>query len=72
MMRGTGNCFDNACAESFFHTLKVELVHGERFDKRSDMRRAVFECIELDYNRRRRHSANGMVSPEAFEAQRVA
>ena len=71
-MSGTGNCFDNACAESFFHTLKVELVHGERFDKRSDMRRAVFEYIELDYNRRRRHSAIGMVSPEAFEAQRVA
>jgi len=71
-MSGTGNCFDNACAESFFHTLKVELIHGERFDKRSDMRRAVFEYIELDYNRRRRHSANGMVSPEAFEAKRVA
>lgn len=71
-MSGTGNCYDNACAESFFHTLKVELVHGERFDKRSDMRQAVFEYIELDYNRRRRHSAIGMVSPEAFEAQRVA
>ena len=71
-MSGTGNCYDNACAESFFHTLKVELIHGERFDKRSDMRRAVFEYIELDYNRRRRHSAIGMVSLEAFEAQRVA
>jgi putative transposase len=71
-MSGTGNCYDNACAESFFHTLKVELIHGERFNKRSDMRAAVFEYIELDYNRRRRHSAIGMVSPEAFEAQRVA
>jgi putative transposase len=69
---GTGSCFDNACAESFFHTLKVELVHGELFDKRSDMRRAVFEYIGLDFNRRRRHSAIGMVSSEAFEAQRVA
>ena len=67
-MSGTGNCYDNACVESFFHTLKVELVHGESFATREQMRRAVFEYIETDYNRTRRHSTLGYLSPEAFEA----
>jgi putative transposase len=71
-MSAKGNCYDNACAESFFHSLKVEAIHGERFTTREDMRRTVFEYIETDYNRIRRHSANGFISPEAFEAQRVA
>jgi transposase InsO family protein len=64
--------YDNACAESFFHTLKVEVIHGERFPTRALMRQTVFEYIEVDYNRTRRHSANGYISPEAFEAQQVA
>ena len=55
----SGNCYDNAVAESFFHTLKVEMIHGEHFATRQDMRRTVFEYIEVDYNRNRRHSANG-------------
>jgi len=71
-MSGKGNCYDNACAESFFHTLKVEMVHGESFATREDMRRAVFEYIEVDYNRTRRHSANGYISPLAFENKLVA
>jgi putative transposase len=71
-MSGKGNCYDNACAESFFHTLKVESVHGERFATREDMRRAVFEYIEVDYNRTRRHSANGYISPVAFEIKMAA
>jgi transposase InsO family protein len=71
-MSGTGNCYDNACAESFFHSLKVEAIHGERFAAREDMRRAVFAYIEIDYNRTRRHSAIGQISPAAFEAQQVA
>ena len=71
-MSGTGNCYDNACAESFFHTLKVEAIHGERFPTRQHMRETVFEYIEVDYNRTRRHSANGYLSPEAFEAKMVA
>jgi len=71
-MSAKGNCYDNACAESFFHSLKVEAIHGERFATRAEMRQAVFEYIEVDYNRIRRHSANGYISPEAFEAQRVA
>lgn len=68
-MSAKGNCYDNACAESFFHTLKVERIHGERFATREAMRQAVFEYVEVDYNRTRRHSANGYLSPEAFEAQ---
>jgi len=71
-MSAKGNCFDNACAESFFHSLKVEAIHGERFATREEMRQTVFEYIEVDYNRTRRHSANGYISPEAFEAKEVA
>lgn len=71
-MSAKGNCYDNACAESFFHSLKVEAVHGERFVTREKMRLTVFEYIEVDYNRARRHSANGFISPEAFEAKQVA
>jgi putative transposase len=71
-MSAKGNCYDNACAESFFHSLKVEAIHGERFSTREEMRQTVFEYIEVDYNRARRHSANGFISPEAFEALKVA
>lgn len=67
-MSRKGNCYDNAVAESFFHSLKVEAIHGEMFNTRATMRHAVFEYIEVDYNRSRRHSANGNISPEAFEA----
>ena len=55
-MSAKGNCYDNACAESFFHSLKVEAIHGERFVTREVIRRAVFEYIEVDYNRTRRHT----------------
>jgi putative transposase len=71
-MSPKGNCYDNAVAESFFHTLKVEFIHGECFPTRALMRQTVFEYIEVDYNRTRRHSAHGYLSPEAFEAQQVA
>lgn len=71
-MSAKGNCYDNACAESFFHSMKVEAIHGERFATREMIRRTVFEYIEVDYNRTRRHSANGYISPEAFEATKVA
>ena len=47
-------------------------MHGERCPTRRHMRQAVFEYIEVDYNRIRRHSANGYLSPEAFEAKQVA
>ena len=68
-MSAKGNCYDNACAESFFHSLKVESVHGERFRTRDQMRATVFEYFETDYNRQRRHSTLGYISPEAFEAR---
>ena len=71
-MSGMGNCYDNAVAESFFHTLKVEMVHGEHFANRQDMHRTIFEYIEVDYNLNRRRSANGYLSPLAFENQIVA
>jgi transposase InsO family protein len=71
-MSAKGNCYDNACAESFFHSLKVEAIHGERFQTREQMRHVVFEYIEVDYNRIRRHSANGNISPAMFEATQAA
>ena len=67
-MSAKGNCYDNACAESFFHSLKVEAIHGERFATREVMRQAVFEYIETDYNPVRLHSNNGFRSPIDFEA----
>lgn len=67
-MSAKGNCYDNACAESFFHSLKVEAIHGERFPTREIMRQAVFEYIETDYNRLRLHSANDYRTPVDFEA----
>ncbi|WP_345887509.1 IS3 family transposase [Shewanella algae] len=71
-MSRKGNCWDNACAESFFHSLKVEAVQYEPIMNRETMRRAVFEYIEVDYNRTRRHSALGYISPENYELKSVA
>ncbi|EBI5627591.1 hypothetical protein DUG02_24160 [Salmonella enterica] len=55
-MSARGCCYDNACAESFFHTLKVECIYGEAFASREIMRTAVFNYIECDYNRWRSQS----------------
>lgn len=71
-MSKRGDCYDNACAESFFHSLKVELTHGVRYPTRQQARRDVFEYIETYYNPVRRHSALGHVSPATFEEQNVA
>ncbi|HED2451452.1 TPA: IS3 family transposase [Enterobacter hormaechei subsp. hoffmannii] len=71
-MSAKGCCYDNACAESFFHSLKVECFHGERLISREIMRMTVFNYIECDYNRWRRHSACGGLSPEQFENQNLA
>jgi transposase InsO family protein len=68
-MSRAGNCYDNAAVESFFGTLKTELVHRTRYATREVARGSVFEWIECWYNRRRRHSSLGYLSPEAFEAQ---
>ena len=66
-MSRRGNCWDNAPVESFFGTLKQELVHRCRFATREAARREVFEYIEVWYNRQRRHSSLGYVSPAEFE-----
>ena len=66
-MSRRGNCWDNAPAESFFGTLKQELVHRCRFATRDVARREVFKYIEAWYNRQRRHSSLGYLSPAEFE-----
>ncbi len=68
-MSRRGDCWDNAVAESFFATLKVELVHDALWSTRAAARGAVFEYIEIFYNQQRRHSSLGFLSPLAFERQ---
>ena len=65
-MSRTGNCYDNAVMESFFSTLKTECVTGQ-FESRVHARRAIFEYIEVWYNRQRLHSSLGYLSPVQFE-----
>jgi putative transposase len=67
-MSAKGDCWDNACAESFWATLKTELVHQEKYATREQARQSIFEYIEVFYNRKRLHSSLGYLSPEAFEA----
>jgi putative transposase len=69
-MSGAGNCWDNAVVESLWASLKAELIYQQKFATRQQARDAIFEWIEVWYNRRRRHSSLGYVSPEAFEAMR--
>lgn len=71
-MSKKGDCYDNAAMESWNHSFKVEAVHGERFLTRSEAKYQVFEYIEVYYNRKRLHSKLGYVSPETFEAKKVA
>ncbi len=66
-MSRSGNCYDNAYVESFFGTLKSELVHGERYRSRLEARLSIFEYVEVFYNRQRSHSALGYKSPEQYE-----
>jgi transposase InsO family protein len=66
-MSGKGNCYDNAPMESFFATLKTEMVHHERFSTRAEARAKIFEFIEVFYNRSRRHSSLGYLSPAEYE-----
>jgi len=68
-MSRRGDCWDNAVAESFFATLKVELVHDALWSTRAAARGAVFEYLEIFYNQQRRHSSLGFLSPLAFERQ---
>jgi putative transposase len=66
-MSRKGNCWDNAVGESFFATVKTELVYQRRFATREEAREAIFEFIEVFYNRQRRHSSIGYMSPVDYE-----
>jgi transposase InsO family protein len=68
-MSRKGNCWDNAVAESFFHTLKTELVHHEDYRSRTEAKASIFEYIEVFYNTRRRHGFNNQLSPVEYEEQ---
>lgn len=66
-MSRKGCCYDNAAMESFFHSLKVELVHRETYVTREQARQSIFEYIEVYYNRQRRHSTIGYQIPMLYE-----
>lgn len=68
-MSRKGDCYDNAVAESFFATLEFELLRQNNWERRDDARRAIFRYIETWYNRKRRHSTLGYVSPAEYEEQ---
>jgi transposase InsO family protein len=68
-MSGTGNCYDNSAMESFYHTLKTEHVYFEHYNTREEAKRSIFEYVEVFYNRKRRHSTLGYISPVNFEKQ---
>jgi transposase InsO family protein len=70
-MSRKGDCWDNAVAESFFHTLKVELVHRHMFRTREEAKRKIFEYVEVYYNRKRAHSTIGNLSPFEYERQAI-
>jgi putative transposase len=71
-MSRKGDCWDNAVAESFFGTIKRELIYHERYQTRDEARLSVFQYIEGWYNRRRRHSTLGRISPFDFEMTAMA
>jgi len=68
-MSRKGNCWDNAVMESFFGRFKVELIYAEKYKTIETAQAGIFEYIEIFYNRMRRHSANGYMSPHAYEQQ---
>ena len=71
-MSSSGNCYDNAITESFFHTLKTELVYWNYYQTREEAKRSIFEYIEIFYNRQRLHSSIGYLSPVEFEMKNQA
>ena len=66
-MSRKGNCWDNAVAESFFKTMKTEMVYHENFQTRTHAKLGIFEYIAVWYNRKRRHSTLGYLTPKEFE-----
>ncbi len=71
-MSRKGNCWDNACAETFFHTLKTELIKHINYNTRREAELSIFEYIEIFYNRNRKHSFLGYMSPVMFEDKKFA
>ena len=71
-MSRKAQCWDNAVAESFFHTLKTELVFQQRYATREQAKQAIFEYIEIFYNRQRLHSTMGYQAPLVYEQQQAA
>ena len=68
-MSRKGNCYDNAPMESFFATLKKERVHRRKYETRAEAKQDIFQYIECFYNRVRRHSGIGYMSPVEYESQ---
>jgi putative transposase len=67
----TGVCWDNAAAESFWSRMQVELLDRQRWKTRIELANAIFDYLEIWHNRRRRHSQLGMLTPIAFERNRI-
>ena len=70
-MSRKGNCWDNAVAESFFGVMKTELVYHERYEGHQDTLHSIFEYIEVFYNRERKHSTIGYLTPVEYEKQNL-
>jgi putative transposase len=66
-MSRKGNCYDNACAETFFGTIKCELLYHKKYTTRDEARKDIFWYIEIFYNRKRRHQAIGYMTPVGFK-----
>ncbi len=70
-MSGKGCCYDNAVAESFFHTLKIAVFHGQKYETRDQATRCIFSYVEGFYNQKRMHSTLGYMSPDEFEQNHI-
>ena len=68
-MSRKGNCYDNAVAESFFHTIKTQLIHHCTFQRVNEAQQTISEYIEVYYNRQRKHSTNNYKSPADYELE---
>jgi putative transposase len=71
-MSRKGNCYDNACAETFFSTIKCEMLYHSNYKTREEARRDIFWYIEIYYNRKRRHQALGYLTPVEFKQRYFA
>ncbi len=68
-MSRKGNCWDTAVAESFFHTIKTQLIHHCQFKTMEEAEKIIFQYIEIYYNRQRKHSTNDYKSPAEYETE---